>query len=369
MTKKATIDAAKPMLDAMEKELDKVEGVLDFLDKVADKGTDVVESGLEKVADVVPEALDTTVHVTTKGGRKLVRFFRNPRNTAITMMIAGGVLGAGVGVAGYFALKKKLEKRLREEYDLEFQSEVAEIRRQYARRLKADEFETPAQAVEALMTKEAADALTSYQGKGGEPQNVTVQGDPIVHTDEELTPEQRRTAMKVAGYTDAQINEVLGVAPVDIKALQERMRSGTPVEVVEGPHNLFIDGHPVTGEEDFDYEAEVARRVPGVPYLITHEEFMTNEDEWEQHSAEYFNGDDTLVDDQGMPIPDIDAMVGDENLARFGEGSKDPRIVYVRNDEKQMDFEIRLNSGSFGEQSAGFIKHSAPRRRFRDDDE
>jgi hypothetical protein len=374
MAKKAQMDATRAVIDAGNEKLDTIEEFLDGLDKIADKGADVVESGLEKVADVVPETLDTTVHVSTKGGRKIVRFFRNPKNTAITLIVAGTVVGAGVGVAGYFLMRKRLEQKLRAEYDLELESEIAEMRRFYALRNKEGEFATPQGAVEQLLTKEAAQALSDYQGKGGEPQNLTVvEGPPVIHADPDpepkLTLEERRKAMKAAGYTDAQINEVLGVEMVDIRALQDRMRSGTPVEITEGPHNIFADGHPVTGEEDFDYEAEVARRSPNEPYVITHEEFMTNENDWEQHSVVYFNGDDTLVDEQDMPIPDIEVMIGSENLERFGDGSKDPRIVYIRNEAKEMDFEVRLDDNSFGEQTAGFIKHSAPRRRFRSDDD
>lgn len=364
---KAKIDAA-PVLEAAEDTLDKIEKFLDTVDAVADKGTDVVEAGLEKAVDVVPEALDATVHVSTSGGRKLVRFFRDPRHAAISVVILAGVAGAGLGVAGYYMAVKRLKAKMQAEYDEQLESEIAEMRRFYELRHKDGKFATPASAVEELLPPEVARTIQSYQGTSAEPSPVQLEGSAEVYLGEELTPEDQEAVLRDSGYTDKQISDVLGGRSVAMDALQEKMKAGEPVEVAETTNNIFLDGRPV---EEFDYAAEVAKRDPETPYVITHDEFMENENGWTQAVLTYYNGDDVLTDDQDMPIPDIEAIVDSENLSKFGYGSRDKNVVYVRNEKIETDFEITLSQGEFSKEVGGFneLKHSAPMRRFRGDDE
>lgn len=369
MAKQAQIDAVRPALEAADKVASKVEKALDVVDKAADKGTDVVEGALEAVADVVPDALDTAVHVSTEGGRKLARLFRNPKAAAITILVLSTTAGAALGVAGYFALKKKLETKLRAEYDAELESEIAEMRRQFVLYNKDGVYSTPAGAADELLPAEVKATLKDYRGQGDEPQLTKVEGGPVVHLGENLTVEDQAAVLKQTGMTDQQISEVLGDQVLDLEALQARMNSGQPIEVTETvDRNIFLDGNPIS---DFDYAAEVAKRDPENPYVITHDEFMENENGWTQQSLTYFNGDDTLVDDQSMPIEDIEAIVDSENLTKFGHGSRDKNIVYVRNERLETDFEIALSMGEFSKEVAGLgeLKHSAPVRRFRSDDE
>lgn len=346
MAKQAQIDAVRPALDAADKAVTKAEKVLDAVDKATDKGTDVIESGLEKVADVVPDALDTAVHVSTEGGRKAARFFRNPKHLAIALVIATTTAGAALGVAGYFAMKKQLELKLRKEYDDELESQIAEIRRFYATREVKEGYTTPAEAVEALIPAEAAAALTSYRGLGGEPKGTAVlKGAPAV----------------ISGETAEEVTE--GVAEtVDLEVLRERMKSGTPVEITEtANHNIFVEGNPLS---DLDYQAELAKRSPDEPYVISHSEYMENENGFTQQDLTYYNGDDILTDDQDTPITDIEFVVGSESLTRFGQGSGDRNVVYVCNEKTESIYEITMSSGEFGKEVAGF-QHSAPIRRFR----
>lgn len=336
MAKKADLDAVRPVLEAAEKGFDEVEKVLNKVDKIADKSTAVVETGLEKVADVVPDALDSAIHLSTDGGRKVLKFFRSPKHAALTVLLLSSTAGAALGVAGYFATKKRLEAKIRKEFDEKLESEIAEIRRMYALREKT-EFPTPAEAVEALMPPEVAAALRDYRGQGGEPQNtVVVDGEPV------LTEVSEQT--------------------VDVQALREKMQSGAPVEIVETRTNILVDGNPLT---DFDYQAEILTRTPDEPYVISHQEFMENENGYQENTLTYYNGDDILTDDQDTPIPDIEAIVGSESLTRFGHGSNDRNVVYVCNEKTESIYEITMRQGSFSSEVAGF-QHSAPvMRRFR----
>jgi hypothetical protein len=369
MAKQAQINAVKPALEAVDKAATKVEKALDVVDKVADKSTDVVESALETVADVVPDALDTAVHVSTKGGRKLASLFRNPKNAAISVVVLSGLVGAGLGVAGYYLAVKRLKSKMQEEFDIQLESEVAEMRRQFVLYNKEGKYSTPAGAADELLPPDVKETILTYRGQGGEPKNVKIEGPAEVHLSDTLSEEDQAAVLHAQGYTDAQVADVLGHDSVDVAALREKMNAGRPVEITESSdHNIFVDGRPV---EDFDYAAEIAKRDPETPYVITHDEFMENENGWAQGQLTYYNGDDVLTDDQDMPIPDIEDLVDSENLTKFGYGSRDKNVVYVRNEKKEMDFEITLSQGEFSKEVGGFneLKHSAPVRRFRSGDD
>jgi hypothetical protein len=349
MAKQAQINEVRPVLEAIDGELDKVETFLNTLDAVADKGSNAVESGLEKVADAVPDALDTTVHVSTGVARRFVGYFRSPKHAALTIVGVSMVAGAGLGVLGYFATVKHVKSKMQAEFDERLEAEIEEMRKFYARRNKAGEFSTPEAAAEALLTKEAAAALRSYSGKdgdaplkvergeAGEPKNIEIVGEPVVETENVASEEE-------------------------LAALREKLSGGSIEPGVTTAHNIFAAA--AAEVENFDFEAEAMNRSSGDPYVITHREFMENENDWQQNSLTYYNGDDTLADDQQVPIPDSDDIVGGENLARFGDGSNDPRVVYVCNEKVEALYEITLNDGTYSEQVAGF-QHSAPLRRFR----
>lgn len=123
-------------------------------------------------------------------------------------------------------------------------------------------------------------------------------------------------------------------------------------------------------EEEWDYEKEAefrADEAQGV-YIIHHDEFMENEPEFEQITLTYFEEDDVLADDKDEAIPDQDRVVHrTEFEQKFGHGSKDNNIVYVRNENLNTDFEILRSTGSYAREVLGFLEHSdEPRiRKFR----
>lgn len=137
----------------------------------------------------------------------------------------------------------------------------------------------------------------------------------------------------------------------------------------EETRNLF------EGTGDFDYDVEVSMRKPQFPYIITHEEFLENEPEHKQIAITYFEGDGVLSDDRDQSIEELDRTVGDGNIIRFGAGSNDPNILYIRNERLKMDFEIARSDGKYAHEVLG-LEHSDETfdrrrraRRFRGDDE
>jgi hypothetical protein len=98
---------------------------------------------------------------------------------------------------------------------------------------------------------------------------------------------------------------------------------------------------------------------------------------YEKATVTYFSHDDVLADERDARIDGIDEQFGLENLERFGHGSEDPNIVYIRNDKLQIDFEVVKSDGSFTAEVLGIdedsadLQHSAvrmrPRRAYDDD--
>lgn len=130
--------------------------------------------------------------------------------------------------------------------------------------------------------------------------------------------------------------------------------------------NIFKnDGTEVDVIQDvWDIDTEMRMRTEDAPFIISHEEFLQGEKDYEQAAVTYYEEDETLVDERDQMIPDKDEKVGDHNLLRMGHGSDDPNKLYVRNDVIEVDFEIARSNGSYAREVLGF-EHSddAPRSR------
>lgn len=86
-------------------------------------------------------------------------------------------------------------------------------------------------------------------------------------------------------------------------------------------------------EEDMDYKPEV----------------IPPEESWEQDyptiTLYYYEGDDTLTDEHGKIISNIDELVGEDFASHFGEYEDDS--VFIRNEKHKVYYEILRDYGSF----------------------
>lgn len=146
-------------------------------------------------------------------------------------------------------------------------------------------------------------------------------------------------------------------------------------EVVEVETNVF-DSDGIDTEFDMARELERRAENPGKPFVISKEEFEEGTETTDQSTLTYFDGDDVLTDAQDGVIREIDKVVGVENLNRFGHGSEDPEIVYIRNFELGLDFEVVHSDGLYTKVVLGIdsdtdsLQHSYSRgRRSRQTDE
>lgn len=241
----------------------------------------------------------------------------NPYLLAGVALVAAS---AGVGL-GYFIAMKRLEPK----YSKIAEEEISQAKEYYSVLHKDGKFSTPKDAVDEL--------ITEYQGESVEIEE-TEEGIQVTTTSTEV---------------DHDDNEV---------------------EVVkEVTRNIFVNGQPI---DEFDYESEVANRSNDRPFIITEEEFFENETLCAQETLTYYVGDDVLTDDKDMVIDDVDDLVGNENLTKFGHGSKDPNLLYIRNVEKDIELEIARSQGKFSEEVLGLgeepeLRHSMTKFRGGDD--
>lgn len=114
----------------------------------------------------------------------------------------------------------------------------------------------------------------------------------------------------------------------------------------EGPEHLVRDG-------DWDYAEELQKRQGRDAYVIHQNERGETDTPYSNVVYTYYAEDDVLVDDEdGHPLPHADIIVGQDNL-RFGEGTDDEDVVFVRNDRLQTEMEICRKHASFEEEVLG----------------
>jgi hypothetical protein len=153
-----------------------------------------------------------------------------------------------------------------------------------------------------------------------------------------------------------------GVVPglVDYTNPGARLRPPVPVQPARSvdPRSAEPDAS-VSPEVDatvngWNYQDEFANRRAGKPYVI-HEDEFTN-DNLPQHSVTtytYYQVDGVLADEDGSRLTDVQETVGNA-LNRFGHGTSDPNVVFVRNDALQLQIEItRLPNESYEQRVEG----------------
>jgi hypothetical protein len=223
------------------------------------------------------------------------------------------VVGAGLGgVLGYFLTRHKLETK----YNEIAEAEIAEMRQHY---------QDKATALENTVAKPQLDALVREQGYTAEP--------PMAVTPPTEVVEAAKEAVEEAA--EPKKENVFEKPPV------------TEAEV----------GMPLV-EDEWDYKKELARRSPVRPYVIHRDE----RDEYEAYDTvtyTYYDEDDVLCNERDEVIgkEDRDRLIGEANLEKFGHGSGDASIVYIRNDREETQMEVVRSPNSYAEEVHG-LQHS-----------
>jgi hypothetical protein len=137
----------------------------------------------------------------------------------------------------------------------------------------------------------------------------------------------------------------------EIKGRVEEKLESRSEQVAREMHEYVIPADaPGTDDDDWDYEVELRNRDEAHPYTIHQDEFFANEKDYNQVTLTYYAGDDVLCDELDVPIYNPQTIVGQ---LRFGHGSNDAMVVFIRNDKMEAEYEIQLEPGKYAVEILG----------------
>lgn len=145
----------------------------------------------------------------------------------------------------------------------------------------------------------------------------------------------------------AQVGEEVFEELVEVTKANAQMDAAEPSEEVK--QSIF------SRHDDWNWEHEVeVRNMTAGPYIITKEEYLEESDPtWTQMTATWYEADEMLVDDAGLePVFNWSDRVG-QIMFRWGHGSGDPNVVYIRNPDEQIEWEIMRHTGAASEEVHG----------------
>lgn len=269
------------------------------------------------------EATEVVAEEVAEQATHVAAVSRGLSGRSLGLALGGFVVGAGLGAtAGYILASRRLEAKYRQIAD----DEIEEMREHYYRkdvaREKKDDLE---------------DIIRDKGYSSPEPSEP-----PMA-----VTPP---SAVVEAAKEDED-------EPVETEAVREEP------EV----RNAFEEfGDQTRSPDDWDYHKERSRRSPLRPYVI-HIDEVEEKDTYDKVTFTYFADDDVLCDETDDPVSkeDRERMVGEANLDKFGHGSPEPDVVYIRNDKLDTVFVVNRSPNSFAEEVHGFepeIRHADRRR-------
>lgn len=249
-----------------------------------------------------------------------------------------GLLGLVVGTAAGALVAFTIAYRKAEtKYSQIADDEIAEMREHYQRKGKA---------------------LEAEKGKGDLDKIVKDRGYASPEPTSYATPPM--AVQPPAAVLEGE-DQAAGEAPDDSEMGEDEVEGANGVkEPPEEPpiRNIFRERDKQISHE-WDEHKERSRRTPDHPYVIHYDERHDMEG-YSDISLTYYVADDVLCDDNDevMDPADRDDVVGEANLDRFGHGSNDADIVFIRNDNLEIMYEIVRSPNSYAEEVHG-LKHHA----------
>lgn len=289
---------------------------------------------LEAVAEAVTQEVATNLEEAASATRAI--------NTQAVGAFMGGV-AFGVVLGFYFGYRFNKAK-IKAEAFKQSQMEVEQIREVYRNR-------------------EAANAVRDVEVNSDEPDVTHVGTAQPVHS-------QTSQPDYVTYNRDAKpsVEEIVEERGYSIRAEEiEKERplkpsvpiSPTPVTPPVRFGETLAASRATQRQGDWNYAREQRQRSPNQPYIIHIDEFFHPENEYSKTSYTLYAADTTLVGEDGEPLADANTIVGMGNL-RFGHGSEDENMVYIRNDKLQLDMEITRDPGSYEAKVQGLDPDDTP---------
>jgi hypothetical protein len=276
---------------------------------------------------------EMTEEVVEKIVEALPEFTASLNKIRIQFGILGGIIGAATGalVTWGIAYRKAVA-----DANARADIEIEEMREHY---------QAKGRALEAQAGKTDLEAMVAEKG--------------YVSTEDEK-PESVSPPMAVQPPSTVIVSEdeKAGEPPDDSEMAVNEVEGRLGIRKTAETKNVFRE-HETTVTHEWNAHEERKKRAPDRPYVIHVDERYELEG-YSEESLTYYVADDVLCNerDEVVDPADRDRLVGEANLDRFGHGSGDPSIVFVRNDNLEIMYEIVRSPNSFAEEVHG-ITHSA----------
>lgn len=277
----------------------------------------MTEEVVEQIAEAVPQFVESMTKIKVQFG------------------LLGAVIGAAAGAAAAWGIAyRKAVAGANARAD----AEIEEMREHYVAKGVALEAQAGKTDLTALVTEKG---YISTENEKPEPTAPPMAVQPpssvVISEDEKAGEPPDDSAMGV--------NEVEGRLGVRKTAKEPETK------------NVFQE-HKSTVTYEWNDHEERKKRAPDRPYVI-HVDERHELQGYSDESLTYYVADDVLCNerDEVVDPADRDRLVGEANLDRFGHGSGDPEIVFVRNDNLEIMYEIVRSPNSFAEEVHG-ITHS-----------
>jgi hypothetical protein len=151
-------------------------------------------------------------------------------------------------------------------------------------------------------------------------------------------------------------------------------------EMPDQPSLLFPNAEPVEPVAKVDNNVEVTEEevvaelsppdvVPGDISIVSHTDFGANAEGYGKRTLFYYEEDGVLTNEDNSTIKDIEVLIGDEALINFGSYSRDPDVVYIKNDRTGELFEVIHIYGAYNTAWADEEDDISSRKGFDDEDD
>lgn len=97
-------------------------------------------------------------------------------------------------------------------------------------------------------------------------------------------------------------------------------------------------------------EMEEARKSGLLPYPIERGDFFDDKQWYDKLNYVYYKGDDILADDRDDAIDNPEELIGKDFREMFGRDADDPDVLYIRNEQCSIDFEISRVESCYSEE-------------------
>lgn len=252
-------------------------------------------------------------------------------------------LGAAVGWAITADRAKKKSRQLSADYEALQKAHREKTRENIALKDELDDVQGENQALHAAIDEETGFADIENSPGETSPENVSTSDDEEPHV-EPLDRDERDDEGDGPDPTDEELDE-------QRSKLLDQIREYVPSAMDE---RVFQEeqGGPVIASTKYD-----------PPFVISQPDFAYGDEgmEYKKVTLKYYPSDQVLLDEDEDVIDDVDRYVGWRSLNQFGGESGDPNIVYVRNRNSEIDYEVEMTD----EPLPTHVKYGMPQIEFK----